>query len=167
MPSLVNRPVSQTFVAEHDDLCAVTFLVERPSRFSLSPLHVVVAEADRLETIVAERSVSPRLLPELGAFVLRFAPVTGSAGHPYRLTLSVPDAAPGEDLRVWRYARPGRPEGVLQQGNAIIRGELVMSANYGVHPDVITDRWTPPMWSPLSLLNPSAVRNLIRSATRV
>ena len=166
MPSLVNQPVSQTFVAEYDNLCALAFLLDRPGLFALNPLHIVIAEADRLGTIVAERTVSPRLVPEFGAFVLRFAPVTGSAGHPYRVTLSVPEAEPGEGVHVWRYFRAGRSGSLLQQGNKVLAGELVMSATYGVYPDIVTDRWTPPLWSPSSLLNPASVRNLIRSATR-
>jgi SAM-dependent methyltransferase len=167
MPGLTEGPVSQTFVAEHANLCGLSVLVERDACAALSSLHIAVADADHPADPLIERTISPRLLPERGEFTLRFPAVPGSAGRRYRITLSVPEATPGEDLYVWRYARSGRPDSELRQRDVVLAGELVLCASYGVYPDVFADRWQPPTWSPSSLLNPAALIGLLIGALGV
>lgn len=166
VPGLTDRPVSQTFVAEHDHLCGLSFLLERDAGAALASLHVTVTEADQPGDPLVERTISPRLLPAHGAFTVRFPAAAGSAGRRYRMTLSAPEAVPGEDLYVWRYARSGRGEGELRQRDTVLPGELVLSAAYGVYPDISADRWQSPVWSSSSVLNPVALLGLLIGIVR-
>jgi len=155
------KPILQTFVAESDNLCSVSLLVENQPYSLTSPLHVVLTAAEDPNCVLLERIISPHLLPAMGVLKLEFEPMGKTEGQRYQLTVQAPDASASDTFYLWRYVRPGRPNAALRWGDDALSGELVMSAAYGIPPNVIPDKWQPPLWTATSLFD---LESLIKTA---
>ncbi|MGC8880423.1 MAG: hypothetical protein ACP5R2_14500, partial [Anaerolineae bacterium] len=157
LPPLLRQPVVQTFVAEGDNLCSVSLLVENQPNPLISPLYVTLTMVDDPDCAFLERVIRPHHLPDMGVLKLEFEPMGKTEGRSYQLTIQVPDARVSDTFYLWRYVRPGRRDGSLRWGDRPLRGELVMSAAYGVPPNVVPDRWQPPLWAAASLFDLEAL----------
>ena len=162
LPSLA-RPLSQVFVAEDDNLSAVTILMESRTELPIYQLQVALSHVNMRGEPIVERSVRPRDMPAMGPLILRFLPVPKSAGQPYKLTLHVPEASPDDRCLpfLWGYLRPGRPGSELRWGERRLRGEMVLGASYGSAENPAGDRWKGPGWIPHSLFDPGALSDLV------
>lgn len=157
LPPLLQQPVIQTFVAEGDNLCSVSLLVENQPNPLSSPLHVTLTTVDDPNCTLLERVIRPHYLPAMGVLKLEFGPMGKTEGRSYQLTIQAPDARVSDTFCLWRYIRPGRRDGSLRWGDHPLRGELVMSAAYGIPPDVVPDKWQPPLWAAASLFDLEAL----------
>jgi len=157
LPSPVKQPISQTFVAEFDNLQSVSILIENQPHPLSSPLQITLTAADDPECILMERTISPHQLPAMGVLKLEFDPGGKTENRCCRLVINAPGASSGDTFYLWGYVRPGRHGGKLQWGDRPLRGELVMSATYGIPPCTFPDRWQPPLWSTTSLLDLEAL----------
>jgi hypothetical protein len=158
----LTRPLSQTFTAEYDNLNSITVLMETGLPPVTRPLKVTLAQADLPDQPILKRSVSPRHLPEIGPFTLRFPPIPVSQQQTYQLTIYLPAESVDEAAYLWGYLRPGRPNSELYSGKQRLPAELVLSAGYGTLEDFFQDSWNLACWIPRSILNPSALLDSIR-----
>jgi hypothetical protein len=163
LPSLARRPVCQTFVAEHDNLCGISAFLENQPHSTLSPLHITLAEADNPDRPVVTRLVSARHLPLWDALTINFEPLGRIEGQSFVVTFDAPEASPDDSLYLWRYLRAARPNGALRWGDQLQRGELILSARYGIHPDSFADKWRA-RYSPTSLPSLAALLKSLSGA---
>lgn len=162
LPSL-GRPLTQTFVAEYNNLNSLTVLLERDLSAVTHSLEVALVQADLPDQPILKQSVSPRHLPEIGPFTLRFPPLPASQQQTYRLTFHLPSGAAGQALYLWGYLQPGRLKSELYWGEQRLPAELVLSASYGPPENSFYDLWNLVCWVPRSILNPSALLDSIRA----
>ncbi len=157
LPPLRQQPVVQTFVAEGDNLCSVSILVENQPYPLSSPLYITLTAAGDPNCILLERVIRPYDIPVVGVLKLEFEPMGKTENQSYQLTVQAPNACASDTFYLWRYVRAGRRSGALQWGDCPLGGELVMSAAYGIPPNVVPDRWQPPLWAAASLFDLEAL----------
>ncbi|MGQ9786821.1 MAG: class I SAM-dependent methyltransferase, partial [Anaerolineae bacterium] len=75
LPVPVQQPIVQTFVAEGNNLCSISLLVENWPCSLASPLHVILTAAEDPDWILLKRIISPHQLPARGELRLEFEPV--------------------------------------------------------------------------------------------
>ena len=123
------RIVQQTFVANRDGLAKVSLLMATYRRRNTAPLRFELrSESADLAIAPVTRVIDPDSIADGQWVDVSFEPIARSSGKMFSITLSSPEAVPGNAFTVWKLSRRAHDRGSLRIGGVEQSGDLTFQA---------------------------------------